>query len=94
MSSDLLFYILPRLGKTPIEPEDKTVQKVSKEAVLRQLNDEEKELNAEEKETREKQQKRNKNKAKQDNTESSAEHHEHEGVYVGEDGKTHFDDYA
>ena len=54
MSSDLLFPILPREGKVPMSHDEQKVQKVSKEASLRSLNDEEKALNAEERDAREK----------------------------------------
>jgi hypothetical protein len=54
MSNDLIFSILPREGKVPILHEQQKVEKVSKEAALRALNDEEKQLNSEEREAREK----------------------------------------
>ena len=62
MSSDLIFPILPREGKSPMPHDEQKVQRVSKEAKLRRLNDEEKELNAEEREARKKQQKKGKRK--------------------------------
>ena len=54
MSSDLLFSILPREGKVPITQNEQKVQKVSKEAKLKSLSDEEEELHHEELEVREK----------------------------------------
>ena len=70
MSSDLIFPILPREGKAPMPHDEQKVQRVSKEAKLRRLNDEEKELNAEEREAREKQQK--KKKAKKDEQQAAS----------------------
>lgn len=54
MSNDLLFSVLPREGKVPIAHDDQTVKRVSKEAKLRKLNDEEKTFGADEREAREK----------------------------------------
>lgn len=39
MTTDLLFSILPREGKVPIEHDEQKVQKVSKETALRQINE-------------------------------------------------------
>lgn len=89
MSSDLLFYILPREGKVPIKPEEQKVQEVSKDAVLRPLNDEEQELHAEERDAREKEQRKQKKKQK-----SSPAEPEHKGIYKDDNGQTHVDDYA
>lgn len=90
MSSDLLFYILPREGKLPVEPVDHSVQSVDKDAFLRQLNDEEKELNNEEKEAREQQNNKKRKRKKQDEEDDNSPH----GVYTDEDGIEHFDDFA
>lgn len=54
MSSDLIFYILPRLGKAPIVHHSDTVQKVHNQQSKQQLSDEEKELQADERDAREK----------------------------------------
>jgi hypothetical protein len=54
MSSDLLFSILPREGKVPMAHDEQKVHKVSKEAKLGALKDEEEELHHEELEVREK----------------------------------------
>lgn len=39
MTTDLLFSILPREGKVPIEHDEQKVQKVNKETALRQINE-------------------------------------------------------
>ncbi len=92
MSSDLLFYILPKGGKLSVEPVDHRVQQVSKDAAMRQLNDEERVLNAEDRDAREEEKRKQKRKQKKQ-TDAQDEPH-HEGVYIGDDGLTHFDDYA
>lgn len=56
MSNDLLFSVLPRQGTVPIAHDELKVQKVTKEAALRELNDQEQELHLEERESREQQQ--------------------------------------
>lgn len=76
MSSDLLFSVLPREGKVPIAHDELKVQKVEKEAALRELSDEEQELHLEEREARQQQQSQNKKKKSAlatDNSEKSAE---------------------
>lgn len=89
MSSDLLFYILPREGKIPLQPEEQKVQQISKDAVLRPLSDEEQELHAEEREAREKDQRRKKKKKQ-----AIQQEPEHKGIYKDDKGQTHVDDYA
>lgn len=54
MVSDLIFYILPRLGKAPVEHHSDIVQKVTNKQSRQQLSDEEQELHAEERDAREK----------------------------------------
>lgn len=94
MSSDLLFSILPRLGKEPPIQDEHVVEQVSKEARLRELNDEEKELNAEEREAREKYQKKDEENPSDENA-SSSESQKHESHnYVDDEGQQHIDDYA
>lgn len=56
MSNDLLFSILPRQGTVPIAHDEHKVQKVTKDAALRELNDQEQELHLEEREARQRQQ--------------------------------------
>lgn len=73
MSNDLLFSVLPREGKSPIEKDELRVKQVDKEANLRALNDEEKELHAEERDAREKYQKKPAADLKKDKSKSSAE---------------------
>lgn len=95
MTSDLLFSVLPRLGKEPIEQDKHIVEQVSKEANLRQLNDEEKELNAEERDAREKYKESIKKKAQEKEeraADSEASHIDHN--YTDEDGQRHIDDFA
>ena len=65
MTTDLLFSILPRLGKVAIDHDSQKVVRIDKQEELRALSDEEKELKNEEKEAREKQQKQNRNKQSQ-----------------------------
>lgn len=92
MSSDLLFYILPREGKIPVKPEEQKVQEISKDAVLRPLNDEEQELHAEEREAREKEQR--KKKKKQTTNAKAGQEPDHKGIYKDDKGQTHVDEYA
>ncbi|WP_416308077.1 hypothetical protein [Neptunicella sp. SCSIO 80796] len=54
MVSDLIFSVLPREGQAAIVKDEFKVEQVSKEARIRELNDEEKALNAEERDAREK----------------------------------------
>lgn len=44
MDAVIISYILPRLGKVPIKPEQRNVKPVAKDASFRPLNDEEAQL--------------------------------------------------
>lgn len=92
MTSDLLFSVLPRLGKEPIEQDKHIVEQVSKEASLRELNDEEKELNSEEREAREKYKESIKAKSKKGEKEEEENHQDHN--YTDANGQRHIDDFA
>ena len=70
MNDALVFSALARQGRTPPIEDRHIVEKVSKEAALKKLNDKEKLLNAEEREAREKQ---NKKKKKQNAKKSVSE---------------------
>ncbi|BDX05768.1 hypothetical protein [Planctobacterium marinum] len=78
MAGDLLFYILPRLGKVPYKPEPRNVKPVDKEASFRPLNDEEQVLSA-----------RVNNSKKLIDDE-----HEGRGLYKDKEGHKHFDDFV
>ncbi|MCY7295487.1 hypothetical protein [Alteromonas sp. a30] len=93
MTSDLLFSVLPRLGKEPIEQDKHIVEQVSKEASLRELNDEEKELNSEEREAREKYKESIKAKKKKSEEEEKEEGHQDHN-YTDSKGQRHIDDFA
>lgn len=93
MSSDLIFPIIPREGKVPIAQEEQRVQEVAKEAILRELSDEEKELKSEERETREKFQKKNQKK-KRIVKKAAKKAELGEGVTVDEHGRKHLDIYV
>lgn len=94
MSNDLLFSVLPREGKSPIEKDELRVKQVEKEANLRALNDEEKELNAEEREAREKYQKKNTAGLKDDTSENEDENKvDPELPTIDEQGQKHLDIY-
>ncbi len=96
MTSDLLFYVLPRLGKDVPVTDEHIVEKVSKEARLRALNDEEKELNTEEREAREKNQKSLKKKKSEQDALKEEHHPEYHSDhnYVDDKGQRHIDDFA
>lgn len=94
MSNDLLFSVLPREGKTPIESEELRVKQVEKEARLRRLNDEEKELNAEEREAREKYQKKSDEEPDDKKDENDAKSDvDPEAPVVDKHGRKHLDIY-
>jgi TATA-binding protein-associated factor Taf7 len=96
MSNDLLFSILPREGKTPIEQDDLKVKQVEKEAKLRALSDEEKELHAEEREAREKFQKKANQQAKKEESkdkDDTTKSKDPELPTVDEHGRKHLDIY-
>lgn len=95
MSNDLLFSVLPREGKSPIEKDELRVKRVEKEAKLRALNDEEKELNAEERDTREKYQKKPQQQAqdKQEENDDAAKEDDPELPSVDKHGRKHLDIY-
>lgn len=95
MTSDLIFYVLPRLGKEPPIKDEHIVEQVSKEARLRELDADEKELNAEEREAREKYKKEIKKKAQKAKSETEPEKEpltDHN--YTDDKGQRHIDDYA
>lgn len=94
MTSDLLFSVLPRLGKEPIAQDKHIVEQVSKEASLRELNDEEKALNAEEREAREKYKESIKKKAQKDGEEDANESAHSDHNYTDENGQRHIDDFV
>jgi len=99
MSSDLIFYILPRLGKAPIVHHSDTVQKVHNQQSKQQLSDEEKELQTDERDAREKHEGKgaqsDAGQAVSDSTTSNnnintqADHN-----YTDVQGQRHIDDYA
>mmetsp|Transcript_5294 Transcript_5294/g.6872 ORF Transcript_5294/g.6872 Transcript_5294/m.6872 type:complete len:96 (+) Transcript_5294:49-336(+) len=94
MSTDLLFSILPREGKTPIEKDELRVKQVEKEAKLRTLNDEEKELHAEDREAREKYNKKKSAKEKFKKAKKKTnEKVDPELPAVDEQGQKHLDIY-
>ncbi|UAA37740.1 hypothetical protein KIH87_13625 [Paraneptunicella aestuarii] len=96
MSSDLLFSVLPRLGKEPPIQDEHVVEQVGKEARLRELDADEKELNSEEREAREKYKKSIKKKREeaeaneQDKEEDKLQDHN----YTDAEGHRHIDDFA
>lgn len=92
MVNDLIFSILPREGKVPIEKDQLKVKQVEKDAELRALNDEEKQLNAEEREAREKFQQKQPSEESKDQAEP-AEQQEQDGIEVDEHGRKHLDIY-
>ena len=79
MAGDLLFYILPRLGKVPYKPEPRNVRPVDKDAKFRPLNDEEKELEYMQEQTRV--------------VPIEQDDHPH-GLYKDAQGNKHFDDFV
>jgi hypothetical protein len=96
MSNDLLFSVLPREGKVPIAQDDQTVKRVSKEAKLRQLNDEEKTFSADEREAREKHPKgQTSSKSASDDSDSAdkSEKEKLEEQTLDEHGQKHVDFY-
>ncbi|GAA0860125.1 hypothetical protein [Aliiglaciecola litoralis] len=95
MSNDLLFSVLPREGKSPIEKDELRVKQVEKEAKLRALSDEEKELNAEEREAREKYQKKSQQpeKAKKEEKAKAEDDVDPELPTVDKNGRKHLDIY-
>jgi len=99
MSSDLIFYILPRLGKAPIVHHSDTVQKVHNQQSKQQLSDEEKELQADERDAREK----HEGKGARDAQKQADEHNQANAQpdvgkadhnYTDAQGQRHIDDYA
>lgn len=106
MSSDLLFSILPREGKVPMSHDEQKVQKVSKEAKLRALSDEEEELHHEELEVREKYHSKKHDKDpqnpkdksaeqdKQNQKQASSDETEQESDEEGKKGPKHLDIYV
>ena len=94
MSSDLLFSVLPRLGKEPPIQDEHVVEQVSKEARLRELDADEKELNAEEREAREKYKKSIKEKAKKDEEDEKDSEKLTDHNYTDAEGHRHIDDFA
>lgn len=94
MTSDLLFPILPKEGKTsPLEEEFK-VEQVAKEAKIRALMEEDEGLSAEEREAREELQQKDKQKQKKQKQHSDAQKAE-KPVADGENkaGPGHLDVY-
>ena len=79
MAGDLLFYILPRLGKVPFKPEARRVVAVSKDAIMKPLNEEDPHFLSVSK------------RAQARENEKDQEHH---GIYRDEKGQKHFDDFA
>ncbi|WP_438863566.1 hypothetical protein [Neptunicella sp.] len=73
MVSDLIFSVLPREGQVAIVKDEFKVEQVSKEAKIRETNDEEKSLTAEERDAREKQEKKHQAKSKKPKQEQDAE---------------------
>ncbi|KXI27412.1 hypothetical protein [Paraglaciecola hydrolytica] len=97
MSNDLLFSVLPRQGTVPIAHDEHKVQKVSKEAALRALNDEEQELHLEEREAREKQQQsqsKNKSQVPAKEEEASEDNQQIKDKDKSDKGFKHLDIYV
>lgn len=94
MSNDLIFSVLPREGKVPIEREELRVHQIEKEAKLRRLNDEEKELNAEEREAREKYQKKSDDENEKERKEKTQQPEvDPEAPVIDKHGRKHLDIY-
>lgn len=93
MTNDLIFSVLPREGKVPVEKDQLKVKKVEKDAQLRALNDEEKQLNAEEREAREKYQEKPPQEKSDKGHDDSALEQEQDGIEIDEHGRKHLDIY-
>ena len=79
MAGDLLFYILPRLGKVPFRPEKRRVVAVSKDAVMKPVIEEEQQVLP---------------NIKQIQNIKEQEDNKHHGIYKDEKGHKHFDDFV
>lgn len=93
MVNDLIFSVLPREGKVPIEKEQLKVKQVEKDAELRKLNDQEKQLNAEEREAREKSQHKPQQSNDSKDHDGPTDRQDQDGIEIDEHGRKHLDIY-